>query len=168
MTDATEPAFGPARPSVAVAVGAGSVAVLLVGVTGATGFGLAVLGWASLVGGIAARSRTAVTAGLCVLWLAIVVGALAGLAVEAVGVALVAAVLAWDAACRGLTLGEQLTTRASTARIEGMHALATVGVGLGCLGGAYALWWVSSGVSAPMTVIGFALAVGVVAYAIET
>ena len=167
MTDAGLP-VGPVRPSAAVSAGAAVATALVVGTTGAPAFALSGLGLASLAVGLRYRSRPAVTAALCLLWLAIVIAALAGLPPEAVGVALVAAVLAWDAAHRGLTLGAHLTTRAATARIEGIHALGTLAVGFAGFGIAYALSWFVGGVGAPATVLAFALAVGLLAYAVES
>lgn len=70
--------------------------------------------------------------GAAVWWLMLVViGAIFGDApIAVVFSAAVACVLAWDAGERGLTLGGNLGTRARTGRVEGLHAAATVFVGV--------------------------------------
>jgi hypothetical protein len=128
----------------------------------------AALGWLLLAAALAARSRTAASLGLAALWTATVFLALAGGAVETVGVSLGAAVLSWDAAGRALALGRQLTTAASTARVEAVHALATVAVGLGSLGVAYAVFAVSSWRLAAVAVVAVGLALALFVAALES
>lgn len=149
--------FGPALPSVAVSFIAAATVVALTG--GVSPFSLAfgVLGFGSLVVAFVRRSYFARGCSLVVLWGASVAAALNGLPVEAVATALVAAVLAWDAAGRALTLGRQLTTAASTSRIEALHAAATFAVGLGAFGVAAAFRVVTDGVGTPVAVAALAL-----------
>jgi len=150
--------FGPARPSVAVSFASAAVVVALAGAVSTFGLAFGVLGLGALVVAFVRRSRLACGCSLGALWVATVAAALSGLPAEAVATALVATVLAWDAAGRALTLGQQLTTAAASGRVEALHAAATLLVGLGAFAVAAAFRVVTNGVGTPVAVA--ALTVG--------
>ncbi len=150
--------FGPARPSVAISLVAGIAVVALAGSVSPFAFAFGVLGLGSLIVAFVRGSRLALGCSLGALWVATIDAALSGLPVEGVATALVAAILVWDAGGRALTVGRQLTTAASTGRVEALHASATFAVGLGAFGVAAAVRAVTDGVGAPVAVA--ALAVG--------
>jgi hypothetical protein len=128
------------RASTAIALVAGASSVLLVGLASELSLAIGLLGWIALAGGLYRGSRVAISTALVCFWLAAAVAIGEGLPVEAVGLSVLAGVVAWDAGNRGVTLDRQLTTRAETARVELLHSGTTTIVGTGSLGIGYAFY----------------------------
>lgn len=79
----------------------------------------------------AKRTRLLVGAGTGLVFLSVVVsGAVVGSSVTELLAAGVATVLAWDLAEQAVNLGEQVGSAAQTRRVEAVHGVATLGVGV--------------------------------------
>ena len=117
------------------AVGYGSVSALGVGL-----FGLALLGIGLLHG-----LRGAVDAGALGVFVAVVLGALVTESIDATLLATIGVVLAWDLGHGAIDLGEQLGRESPTARLEAIHGLASLLVGLATAVLAYGVYEFSTG-----------------------
>ena len=153
----TEVAFGASRVSSVVALCAGAVAVALVSVGSTLSLGLGVIGWCALGVGLYRRAQLWISTSLVVVWLAVVVSVGTDVPVEVLGMSMVASVVAWDAATRAINLGSQLTTTATTYRVELLHAGMTALVGAGSFGLGYGLYAVIGGGQPSVTVLSILL-----------
>lgn len=124
----------PARASTWIALTASSVCVLSIALWHWLGLLLTLFGFGCVVFGLVRRSRTLLGAGVGWFTIAAVFGVVIGVPTELVLVAMVCAVLAWDAGQRALTLGEQLGQEATTTRLEVLHTAASGFVGVVTLG----------------------------------
>ena len=114
-----------------------------------------------LAGGLYAPSRGAVTLAAACLLLAILLAGARGAAPEALLVASLGAVLAWDIGEFAVGVGEQLGRDADTSRLELVHAAVTLLIGAVAAGVGYAVYRGIAG-GQPMAALVFLL-VGVVA-----
>lgn len=142
MTDVTR------KPTRLSSVGAGVAAVVAVLASGAgsvAGLAFAAMGLVILAAGLVRGHRTAVDVGGVVLFFGVLAGGLEATAVGPTVVATVATVLAWDLGHGAIDLGEQLGREARTSRLEAVHALSSLLVGLlsGTVG--YAVYVVGGG-----------------------
>ena len=117
------------------AVGYGSVAALGVGL-----FGLVLLGV-----GLHRGLRGAVDGGALSVFVAVVLGALATESIDATLLATIGVVLAWDLGHSAIDFGEQLGRESSTGRLEVVHGLASLLVGIATAILAYVVYLFSTG-----------------------
>jgi len=135
----------PTTPGRVIALLAATIAFLttLAGTAGSVGIGLVGAGLLAL--GVFAGSRPAIDLGALALFAGVVFAAAWSTSPVLPLVGAVAAVVAWDAAENGLSLGQQLGRDAATGRAEAVHAAVTLGVGLVAAIGAYAVYRLSAG-----------------------
>ena len=151
----------PSKISTGLAVGAAGVAAVT-GLGGSGGWiGLAPLGAAVVAVGLWRGDRRLLTAGCGALFCAALVTGLSGVAPARVVLSVGATLVAWDVGEHAITVGEQLGRRATTWRLELLHAagtlaVATVGVGV------VSLLFVLGGGGQPLVAL-LCLLVGVVA-----
>lgn len=155
----TEVAYGPARLSGGLAVGAGGVAVAAAGTPTAAPLGLAGV---LLVGlGVLRGARAAVTWGALLAFAGVVLAGVGGAPPEALLVGTAAAVLAWDLGEQAVNVGEQLGRTASTRTGELVHAANSTLVAVAGVAVGYGLFLVAAGgqpVSALVVLLAAALA----------
>lgn len=106
----------------------------------AGGVGIALLGV-----GVTWGSNRSVTLGAFALFVGTIAAGVQGGPVLPVLVAGTAAVLAWDIGHTGISLGKQLGREAETARVEAVHATASLGAGMATVGVGYALFRLGAG-----------------------
>ncbi|WP_121740801.1 DUF7519 family protein [Natronorubrum halophilum] len=118
-----------------LAVGAGTTVGLAVGSVGAVVF----------VVGLVRVSPPALDTGAVLLFVGLVVGGLEQTAVEPTVIGTMATVVAWDLGHSAVDLGAQLGREAGTSRLEAVHAVSSLTVGLlsGTVG--YAVYLVGGG-----------------------
>lgn len=102
--------------------------------------GLGVLGTSVLAYGLRARSGRTLGAGVATLVVALLVGGVLGTPAELLVLAAAATILAWDVGDNALSVGEQLGRNARTARLELVHAAASLAVGVIGSAAAYAVY----------------------------
>lgn len=95
--------------------------------------------------GLRVGSRRVLGAGVAVLVVALLLGGVAGTPPELLLVAAAATVLAWDVGDTTLTVGEQLGRTARTARLELVHAAASLAVAAVGAALAYAVFRLAGG-----------------------
>jgi len=146
----------PARLQSAIAV---VLAILAVGISGAystVALATGVLGVLVIALGLGRGSYALVTTGSA----AIAGGAMAagalGIPPLALLVSVTAAVTAWDSAGNAISIGAQLGREADTTRIEVVHTLASVGVGVVTAGVGFGIYRAGTG-GLPITAIVFSL-----------
>jgi hypothetical protein len=98
-----------------------------------------------LAGGLYASSRRIVTLAGAGFLLAILLAGARGAAPEALLVASLGAVLAWDVAEFAVGVGEQLGEQADTSRLELVHAAGSLLVGVVTAGAAYGVFLAAAG-----------------------
>lgn len=133
----------PARASawVAAATALGAAAVLVA--AGSPGAPIAVFGLASLLFGLGLPIQRLVHAGGLGLLIGAVWSGLTGIESPAVIAGFAGGYLAWALGVNALSIGDQLGRAAPTARLEFIHAVATLGVVGLSAGIAYAVWRLS-------------------------
>ncbi|KDE59320.1 hypothetical protein EL22_23190 [Halostagnicola sp. A56] len=127
MSDVTR---RPTSVSRTVAFGGAMVAVLAATVGSIYGFGIGVVGLAVLALGLARGNRDAIDVGSLAIFAGVVAGGLQGESVELTVLATIGTVLAWDLGHDATDLGEQLGREAETARLEAVHVLSSLLIGL--------------------------------------
>lgn len=120
---------------------AGALGALVAGGhASATGLAVGLVGALLLAIGLGGGYRAGIDLGCSGLFGCVVLGGLAGAAVEATLLGTVAAVVSWDLAQSALDLGEQLGREARTRRLEAAHAVSSVLVGLSAAVAGYAVY----------------------------
>jgi hypothetical protein len=140
------------------AVGLGGV-----GLASAAGLPFAAVGLVGTAVGLFGASRAWLARGGTLAVAGVLVAGARGAAPEPLLVGLLGAVLAWDVGEHGLGLGEQLGREADTARVEVVHAAASLAVGAGATVVGYGTFLAASG-GQPVAALVFLL-VGVVGLA---
>ncbi len=120
----------PTTLSGSVAVGGAVVAVLAAGIGSVYGLAVGFLGVAVLAFGLSRGRRDAIDIGSLTIFAGVVVSGLQGGSVELTVLATIGAVLAWDLGQDAADLGEQLGRDAETRRLEGVHIVSSLLIGL--------------------------------------
>ncbi|WP_440764454.1 DUF7519 family protein [Natronorubrum sp. DTA7] len=115
--------------SIAAAVAA-SVGVLSTAVGPSSAITFGAVGAVIFAVGLVRSRRSALDAGALVIFAGIVVGGLEQTAVEPTVIGTVAVVVAWDLGHSGVALGDQLGREARTRRLETVHAVSSLLIGL--------------------------------------
>lgn len=136
------------RPTTLSSLGAIVASLVALGAAGyasggALGVGLIGLGLLGI--GLLRGHRGAVDVGGLVLFVAVVLGALAAESIDATLLATIGVVLAWDLGHGAIDLGEQLGRESPTAPLEGVHAVASLLVGIISATLAYGVYVFSTG-----------------------
>lgn len=120
----------PTRRNTVASLTAAVVALVAIGSGSPAGglFGLIGLGLLAL--GLHRGARLAVDFGGGVLFIGVILGGLQGLSPEATVIGAVGTLLAWDLANSAVELGEQLGRETSTDRLEAVHIITSLAVGL--------------------------------------
>lgn len=135
----------PTRTSGRFGVGVGFVAVAAAGLYSIVGGGVALLGVATLAGGLFAGSRRLATTGSAATLVGVLYAGVAGASAVALLVGVAATVIAWDAAGTAIDLGAQLGREADTARLEAIHAAGSLVAGTATAGVGYAVYLIAAG-----------------------
>ncbi|MEY7848173.1 hypothetical protein AB7C87_03110 [Natrarchaeobius sp. A-rgal3] len=154
------------RPTVvasAVALVAVALAVAIVVPSSPTGAGISLVGglalaW-GLVGPVPGGRRWLVDAGSLAAFAGVVLSGLEGALVEPTLVATVCVVVAWDLAGSAIDLGDQLGREADTRRLEGVHAVSSVLVGVATMAVGYGTF-VSAADGQPVAAVALLLLAG--------
>ncbi|WP_200840371.1 hypothetical protein [Natrialba sp. INN-245] len=157
------------RPTVVastVALAAVALALVIVASASLTGGGVVLAGglalaW-GLIGPVPGSRRWLVDAGSLAAFAGVVVSGLEGALVEPTLVATVCAVVAWDLAGSAIDLGDQLGREADTRRLEGVHAVSSVLVGLATMAIGYGTF-VSAADGQPVAAVALLLLAGTLA-----
>lgn len=121
---------------------------------GALSFGA--VGAVVLAVGLVRSRQTALDAGALVLFGGLVVGGLERMAVEPTVVGTIAIVVAWDLAHSAVALGDQLGRDARTLRLEAVHVVSSLLIGLLAGTAGYAVYVVAGG-SQPVAAVALLL-----------
>ena len=114
-----------------VAAAAATIVALLTAVIGSIEGGvLAVFGASLIAVGLFRSTGRVVDIGAGSIFVAVVVAGVQGLSTELVVVGTIAAIVAWDLATNAIKLGIQLGREAQTTRLESVHVIASVTVGV--------------------------------------
>ncbi|WP_254768732.1 DUF7519 family protein [Salinilacihabitans rarus] len=135
----------PTTVAAGVAGVAALVAVAAAGLGSTAGLALGAIGAAGVAAGLARGARPGVDVGCLVLFLGVVAGGLGIGSVELTLIGTVATVVAWDLAQGAIDLGDQLGRGARTARLEAVHAVSSLLVGLTAAAAGYAVYLVGAG-----------------------
>ncbi|TYT62536.1 hypothetical protein FYC77_08145 [Natrialba swarupiae] len=157
------------RPTVVastVALAAVALALVIVASASLTGGGVVLAGglalaW-GLIGPVPGSRRWLVDAGSLATFAGVVVSGLEGALVEPTLVATVCTVVAWDLAGSAIDLGDQLGREADTRRLEGVHAVSSVLVGLATMAIGYGTF-VSAADGQPVAAVALLLLAGTLA-----
>lgn len=128
------------RCSSSIAVGASSVVIVLLGSVSAGALLLGIFGLLSILLGLRRASRTWISVGIVWFGLAVIAAVFYNASVEVVGISILAGTVTWDAANRGISIGQQLTRAAETYRVELLHSGVTVVIGVGSFGVGYSIY----------------------------
>ncbi|MFB6253320.1 MAG: hypothetical protein ABEI06_01770 [Halobacteriaceae archaeon] len=109
---------------------------------GLAGFGL----------GLVFGARVLLTAGTGSLYLGVLLGATTVNSVIIPLISAAAVIVAWDIGDQGISIGNQLSTNASASRLEFIHGLVSIGIGLFSTIGAYIVYRVATG-NQPVTAL---------------
>ena len=109
---------------------AGIVAVATAAVGSVDAIAIAVVGFICLSAGLVRGTRLAVDVGCLLVFAGVVVSGLGSDSVELTMLGTVAVVIAWDLGQDGIDLGEQLGRETATARLETVHIVSSLFVGL--------------------------------------
>ncbi|MDJ1431797.1 hypothetical protein [Halostagnicola sp. A-GB9-2] len=120
----------PTTLSGSVAVAGAVVAVLAAGIGSGYGLGIGFLGLATLAFGLIRGHRGAIDIGSLTIFVGVVVSGLQGESVELTVLATIGVVLAWDLGQDATDLGEQLGREAETRRLEAVHIISSILIGL--------------------------------------
>ncbi|USZ71857.1 DUF7519 family protein [Natronosalvus halobius] len=121
------------RPTRIASLGAALAAVIVVGATAVgspAGAVLAVIGTVSLAAGLVWGITDATDAGAGLLFVAVVLSGLQGMPPEVTVVGAIAALVALDLGRSAVELGEQLGRETDTRRLEAVHVVSSLSVGL--------------------------------------
>lgn len=157
MTDLTR---DPPWLATSLAVLAGTVAAAAAGLVDTLALLPAAAGVILVLVGCLRATRRVVTWGGGLLLLGTLVAGVRGASVESLLVALLASVLAYDVAEHGIGIGEQLGREAETGRLVGVHAAATLAVGVVGAGFGYGVYTAAGG-GQPVTALVLLLLSGV-------
>lgn len=135
----------PARLSAGLALLAAFLATVATAALSVLGFLAALVGTVLLASGVLRGRQRGVSLGAAVLLVGVLYAGVVGDAVVPVLVGVVGAALAWDVGSYAIGVGEQLGRAAETARIEVLHAGATLAVGAGVAAIGYAVYLVGGG-----------------------
>lgn len=142
----TDPvARGPTSLSRSLGVGAGAVATLAVTPVSPVAAAVAVVGLLVTVGGVVRPSHAAVSLGATGLLGGVLYAGLAGAPPAVLLVGVGATVVAWDLAGFAIDLGGQLGDECATRRLEAVHALGSVGVGVLAVALGYGVYRAATG-----------------------
>lgn len=136
------------RPTLIEAGVSGAAAVTAVAAVGATstaGLAFGTVGSVAIAFGLIRGTRAAIDGGSLALFLGVVASGLAVDGVEAALVGTVATVVAWDLGQGAIDLGDQIGRDSSTARLESVHVVSSLLVGLLSATVGYAIYVVGSG-----------------------
>lgn len=118
---------------------AGGIAVIVPGLVSLMALLAGLLGLGLFAAGIFMNaSRSMVSLGTLGIFLCVLVAGSAGAPTELLLVGILGTVIAWDLGHYSIVLGRQLGRRASTRRVQVVHAATTLGVGVIVAGLAYA------------------------------
>jgi hypothetical protein len=136
VTNGTEIVRRPGRRSTLLVALAGGVAAAASVVGGTSAAVIALVGAILLVGGTAYTSQTVVDVGGLVAFVGVCLAGLGDGSPLGVVIGVAAAIAGWDVGTNAISLGRQLGQGADTLRVEGLHALVgvTVGVTAGLFG----------------------------------
>ena len=126
----SEPRFRPTIALTSVAVVAGTVAIATGGYGSSRAIGIGTAGMGCLALGLVRGYRLPTDIGFLLMFLGVIDGGIVGGSVELTLLGTVAAVLGWDLANSAIELGEQLGREAQTIRLEMVHTVSTLIVGL--------------------------------------
>lgn len=154
----------PAQFSASLALLSGLFGVLGAGLSALTAAVPGLVGLLLVAVGAFRGSRRALSAGVVVLLVAVLVAGVSGGATAGLLVGTLGALLAWDLGENAVTMGEQLGRAADTRRAELAHAASSIAVGAVGAGVVYGLYLVASG-GQPLTALVFLL-VGLVLLAV--
>ncbi|KAB1197143.1 MULTISPECIES: hypothetical protein [Haloferax] len=135
----------PTRSGAAIALSAAGLATLALAFTTATAAVGGLVGTLVIAAGLTRGSRRTLDAAGGVFFLALLFAGLGGVGTEALLLAAVASILAWDVAENALSVGEHLGRETDTTRLEIVHAATTLVVLTVGAGVVYAIWAVASG-----------------------
>lgn len=127
MTDVTR---RPATLSRGAAIGGAIIAVLASGAGSIYGVGIGVFGLALLSFGLVRGDRDGIDIGALAIFAGVVAGGLQGESVELTVIATIGTVLAWDLGHDAIDLGNQLGREAKTTRLEAVHIVSSLLIGL--------------------------------------
>ena len=135
----------PTRSGTALALSAAGFATLALAFTTATAAVGGIVATVVLAVGLTRTSRRIVDAAGGLFFLALLFAGVGAAGVEALLLAAVASMLAWDTGENALSIGEHLGRETETTRLELVHAATTLFVIVVGVGLVYALWSVASG-----------------------
>lgn len=121
-------------------MGAGVIALGTSGFYSWLALAVGVSGLVLLAVGLVRGATAAVTTGSFGLFGSAVVAGVQGAPVEPILVSVVAVVVAWDVGGTAISLGKQLGRETETRRLEAVHAIGSVAVGVATAGVAYGLY----------------------------
>ena len=142
----------PTRNNTVASITAAVVTLVVTGSGSPAGGLFGLIGLALLALGLHRGVRLAVDLGGGVIFIGVVLGGLQGLSPEASVIGAVGALLAWDLANSAVELGEQLGRETSTDRLEAVHIVTSLAVGLLSATVGYGVF-VFSGAGQPLGVI---------------
>ncbi|MFB6188152.1 MAG: hypothetical protein ABEI86_14985, partial [Halobacteriaceae archaeon] len=102
--------------------------------------------------GLVFGARVLLTTGTGLLYLGILLGATTLNSVILPLISAAAVIVAWDIGDQGISIGNQLSTNASASRLEFIHGLVSIGIGLFSTIGAYVIYRVATG-NQPITAL---------------
>lgn len=135
----------PTRTGRALALGASVAAALALGVAALPSLIVGLPGVATVAFGLRRGRRDVVSVGGAVLFFGALVAGLAGGATGPTLLGAGLAIVAWDAACNAIELGEQVGRDADTRAAELAHVSGTAAVGVAAGGGGYGLFLAAGG-----------------------
>ncbi len=143
---AVEVTHSPARFSSVLAVAAALLAVIAGSLVSTLALGIGVFG----LGGVAAglfvlESKRFVSAGIALVFVAVVFGGVLGNPAELVLLASLATIVAFDLGQNAFSVGAQMSAETETRRGELVHAATSVAVGTLAAAGVYAVYLLAAG-----------------------
>ncbi|MFB6141322.1 MAG: hypothetical protein ABEJ26_12925 [Halosimplex sp.] len=143
---AVEVTHSPARFSSVLAVAAGLLAVLITGLFAPISAPVGLFGLAGLAAGLFVfESERLTIAGTAIVFVGVVVCGFIATAPEALLLATLATIVAFDLGSNAFSVGRQLSDQTETQRGEAVHAAATIFVGVIAAGLSYGVFLVPSG-----------------------
>lgn len=152
----SEPDGSPSRVGVLLSIGAGVVALGMIGVYGVLTATAGSVGLLVLTVGVLRGSRRAITVGAFALFVGVLLAGLEGAPPLWILVGAVGTVLAWDIGENAVGIGEQLGGDAETVRLEAVHAATSLGVGAVTVVASYGIYTVAGG-GQPLSTLVFLL-----------
>lgn len=142
----------PTRIGAVLALGAGLMGALGVGMYSLSALGVGVMGVLVLAIGLLLPRPGMMSLGATVVFAGAIVGAMSDVPIGGVLVATIGAVLAWDLAHNAASHGRQVGAAARTTDPEALHAAGTFGAGILSAGVAYAGYRAAAGGQPSMAV----------------